>query len=277
MPNYPAEYGPPSLPRPGKVVTAAMCLVGGLWLAFAIGVSWGGVSADVFELFCGNALAILHGQVWRLFTAPLLQAPNQGWHVFGVLLTLYFFAVPLEKSWGPVRLTRFLVALALIPSLIQAFFDIALPPNVARYFAEPFWFGGFAISNGLVVAWSLQNRGAVVRLYGLLPISTNVMIWMALGSPLVYLIFREVPAEGVWALYGGCLAGWLLGASTPSPLRRYWLHFRLGRLDAEAEREAAQRKKRVVQSGLKVIAGGRTKADSDGPEKGRGADGRWLN
>ena len=247
MPNYPAEYGPPSLPRPGKVVTVAMCLVFGLWLAFAIGVSWGGVRADVFELFCGNALAILHGQVWRFFTATLLQAPNQGWHVVGVPVTLYFFAVPLEKSWGKVRLTRFLIALALIPSLIQTFFDIALPPSVARYFADPFWFGGFALCNGLVVAWSLQNRGAVVRLYGLLPISTKVMIWMALGSPLLYLIFREVPAEGTWALYGGCFAGWLLGASTPPPLRRYWLQFRLGRLDAEAEREREPARDRVLR------------------------------
>ncbi|MEP7052738.1 MAG: rhomboid family intramembrane serine protease [Pseudomonadota bacterium] len=278
MPNYPAEYGPPSLPRPGKVTTLAMCLVGGLWLAFAIGVHWAGVGADVFELFCGNTPLILHGQVWRVLTAALLQAPNQGWHVFGVLLTLYFFAVPLEKSWGRARLTRFLLALAIIPALVQVFFDIALPPSAARYFAEPFWFGGFAVCNGLVVAWSLQNRGAVVRLYGVLPISSHVMIWMALGSPLVYLIFREVPAEGVWALYGGCFAGWLLGASTPSPLRRYWLQFRLGRLDAEAEREAAERKKRLGRSGLKVIDGGRTKPDPDpGPEKGRGADGRWLN
>ncbi|MEO7036112.1 MAG: rhomboid family intramembrane serine protease [Polyangiaceae bacterium] len=278
MPNYPAEYGPPSLPRPGKVVITAMCLVVGLWLAFAIGVSWGGVGADVFELFCGNTLSILHGQVWRLLTAPLLQAPRDFWHVFGVLLTLYFFGVSLERDWGPARLTRFLVGSALIASLVQAFFDVALPPSIGSYFGGAYWYGGFAVSNGLVVAWALHNRSQAVHLLGILPIKAMTMVWMALASPFAYLIFREVPTEGIWALYGGCFAGWLLGGSSPSPLRRYWLRFRLGRLDAEVGREAAQRKKRVVQSGLKVIEGGRTKPDPDpNPEKGRGADGRWLN
>ncbi|HEY0468640.1 MAG TPA: hypothetical protein VGC79_30810, partial [Polyangiaceae bacterium] len=69
-----------------------------------------------------------------------------------------------------------------------------------------------------------------------------------------------------------------LGGGTPSPLRRYWLKFRIGRLDAEVAREAAQRKKRVERSRLKVIEGGLAKPDAppDG-EKGRGPDGRWLN
>jgi membrane associated rhomboid family serine protease len=279
MPNYPGEYAPPGLPRPGTVVTVAMGLVGGLWLAFAIGMHWAGVSAEAFELFCGNTLLIMHGQLWRLVTAPLLQAPDQFWHVFGVVLALYFFAVPLERDWGPGRTVRFLLGLMVIPSLAQVFFDIALPPNVSRYLAAPYWFGGLAASGGLTVAWALHNRGAVVRLYGLLPVTPRTMILMVLGAPLLYLIFRAIPAEGIPALYGGAFAGWLLGGSTPSPLRRYWLKFRINRLDAEVLREAAQRKKRVERSRLKVIEGGRTKPSNppeDG-EKGRGPDGRWLN
>src|SRR4051812_31915535 len=98
MPNYPGESFSPGLPRPGKVVTTAMSAVGALWLAFAVGTHWAGVGPDVFALFCGNTLLVLHGQVWRLLTAPLLQDPNGFWHVFGVVATLYFFGVPLEKS-----------------------------------------------------------------------------------------------------------------------------------------------------------------------------------
>jgi membrane associated rhomboid family serine protease len=280
MPNYPGDYAPPGLPRPGKVVTVTMCLVGGLWLAFAVGMHWAGVAPEAFELFCGNTLLILHGQIWRLLTAPLLQAPDQFWHVFGVLLTLFFFAVPLERAWGPARLTRFLLGLALIPSLVQVFFDIALPPSVSRYFAQPYWFGGLAASGGLTVAWALNNRGAVVRLYGILPVTPRTLIYMVLGAPLLYLIFRATPAEGIPALFGGAFAGWLLGGGSPSPLRRYWLKFRISRLDAEVLREAAQRKKRVERSRLKVIEGGRIKGDPPPPEdgeKGRGPDGRWLN
>ncbi len=69
-------------------------------LAFAVGTHWAGVDPEVFALFCGNTLLVLHGQVWRLLTAPLLHDPNGFWHLFGVVLTLYFFAVPLEAQWG---------------------------------------------------------------------------------------------------------------------------------------------------------------------------------
>ena len=276
MPSY--SDAPPSLPRPGRVVTAVMCLVAGLWLAFAVGMHWAGVGPDVFALFCGNTQRILHGQVWRLLTAPLLQDPDGFWHVFGVLLTLYFFAVPLESSWGRTRLVRFLLGLAFVPSLLQVVFDIALPASIRSVLVGQYWFGGLAVASGLTVAWALNNNGAVVRLYGVLPVSSRALIWMALGSPLFYLIFRTVPAEGIPALFSGAFTGWLLGGGTPSPLRRYWLQFRIGRLDAEVAREAMQRRKRVARSPLKVIEGGRVNPDTPpSGEKGRGPDGRWLN
>lgn len=276
MPTY--SDTPGGLPRPGKVVTAVMSMVFGLWLAFAVGSHWAGVGPDVFALFCGNTLLILHGQVWRLLSAPLMQDPDGFWHVFGVLLTLYFFAVPLESSWGQKRLVRFLLGLALVPSLVQVLFDVALPLSVRSVLVGPYWFGGLAVSTGLTVAWALNNDGAVVRLYGVLPVSSRALIWMALGAPVFYLIFRTTPAEGIPALFGGAFAGWLLGGGTPSPARRYWLQFRIGRLDAEVAREALQRKKRVERSRLKVIEGGRAAPDPPtNGEKGRGPDGRWLN
>jgi membrane associated rhomboid family serine protease len=276
----PPAYSDPSpgLHRPGKVVTLLMCVMGGLWLAFAVGTHWAGVDLDVFALFCGNTLLVLHGQIWRLVTAPLLHDPNGFWHLFGVVLTLYFFAVPLEALWGRKRFVRFLLGLALIPSLVQVVFDVALPLAVRSSLVGSYWYGGAAIASGLTVAWALNHRDSVVRIYGILPVPAHALIWMALGFPLLYLIFRSAPPEGIPALFGGSFTGWLLGGGTPSPLRRYWLKFRINRLDAEVAREAAQRKKRVERSRLKVVEGGLGKSDPprDG-EKGRGPDGRWLN
>jgi membrane associated rhomboid family serine protease len=276
MPTYSGDYAPPAFPRPGPVVMVLMCVVGGLWLAFAVGMHWAGVSEEVFALFCGNTLLILHGQVWRVLTAPLMQAPNQFWHVFGVLLALYFFATPLEKEWSRGRFVRFLLALAVVPALAQGLVDLALPASVSAYLSGPYWFGGFAVASGLTVSWALNFRGDVVRLYGILPVTPRTLILIVVATPFGYLLFRETPAEGVAGLLGGCLGGWLLGGGTPSPLRRYWLKFRIGRLDAEVHREAAQRKKRVERSQLKVIEGGRSK-DEGGDPGGRGPDGRWLN
>ena len=270
----PPAYSDPSpgLHRPGKVVTLLMCVMGGLWLAFAVGMHWAGVSPEVFALFCGNTLLVLHGQVWRLVTAPLMHDPNGFWHLFGVVLTLYFFAVPLEALWGRKRFVRFLLGLALVPSLIQVFFDVALPLSVRSSLVNDYWFGGAAIASGLTVAWALNHRDSVVRIYGILPVPARALIWMALGFPLIYLIFRSAPPEGIPALFGGCLAGWLLGGGSPSPLRKAWLKLRLAQLDNEARRENSRRKPRPNPGGLRVIPGGRGSDDDD-----RGPDGRFLN
>ena len=276
MPTY--SDAPSGIPRPGQVVKVAMIVATVVTLAFAVGMNWAGVGPDAFELFCGNTLAILHGQLWRLFTASLLQSPVSLWPLLSLLMSLYFFGVPLEQQWGSKRLARFLVGLLVVPSLIQVLCDIALPSGVNRILIPAYWFGGLAVSSGLAVAWALTNRGAVVRLYGILPITPRVIIILAIGTPFVYLLFRSLPPEGIPASLGGCFAGWLLGGGTPSPLRRYWLKFRIGRLDAEVAREAAQRKKRVERSRLKVIEGGRAKPEPPAEgEKGRGPDGRWLN
>ncbi len=276
MPTY--SDAPSGIPRPGVVVKVAMCVVVGLTLAFAVGMHWAGVGADAFELFCGNTLAILHGQLWRLFTASLLQSPDSLWPLLSLLMSLYFFGVPLEQQWGSKRFARFLVGLVVVPSLLQALCDVALPAAVNRFLIPAYWYGGLAVSSGLAVSWALNHRGMVVRLYGILPITPRVVILLAVGTPFVYLLFRSLPPEGIPGSLGGCLAGWLLGGGTPSPLRRYWLKFQIGRLDAEVAREAAQRKKRVERSRLKVIEGGRAKADPPAEgEKGRGPDGRWLN
>jgi membrane associated rhomboid family serine protease len=276
MPTY--SDAPPGIPRPGKVVKVAMGVVVGVTLAFAVGMHWAGVGVDAFELFCGNTAGIIHGQVWRLFTAALLQSPDSLWPLLSLIMALYFFGVPLEQQWGARRFARFLLGLVVLPSLIQALCELALPASVSRFLIPAYWFGGLAVSSGLAVAWALNFKGGVVRLYGILPITPRAIILLAVGTPFVYLLFRTLPPEGIPGSLAGCLAGWLLGGGTPSPLRRYWLKFRIGRLDAEVAREAAQRKKRVERSRLKVIEGGLAKSDPPAEgEKGRGPDGRWLN
>jgi len=279
MPTY-SDSGPAFL-RPGKVVSTVMLLVTGLWLAFAIGTHWADVSPEVVEFLCGNTLLVLHGQLWRLLTAPLVQNWNGVWDLVIVLFTLYFFGVPLEDRWGGKRFLRFLLYLAFFGSIFQVLFDVLLPLSIRSSLGGSYWFGGMAVGNGLVIAWALHHPNTVVRLYGILPISSRGMIWLTLAYPTLYLIFRSPPSEGIPALYAGCLGGWLLGGGTPTPLRRYWLKFRINRLDAEVAREAAQRKKRVERSRLKVVEGGLGKSSppdgSENGEKGRGPDGRWLN
>jgi hypothetical protein len=67
------------------------------------------------------------------------------------------------------------------------------------------------------------------------------------------------------------IAGWLLGAGTPSPARRLYLRFRLAQLDREASQTREHRARRVQKSNLRVIEGGRGDDDDHGP------DGQLLN
>jgi hypothetical protein len=88
-------------------------------------------------------------------------------------------------------------------------------------------------------------------------------------------IIRAQGPSGLIAPFGGMLAGWLFGGTSPSPMRRLWLKLRLAQLDVEAKREARDRRKRAEKSGLRVISGGREEDDDEKPESGRGD--RWLN
>jgi hypothetical protein len=65
-----------SLPRPGRALKGVLIGLLALWLMFAVGINWAGVPEELFLLFCGNAQQILQGEVWRLFTAPLMHQPT---------------------------------------------------------------------------------------------------------------------------------------------------------------------------------------------------------
>lgn len=267
--------------RPGKVVTVAMCATTALTLMFAIGLHWAGLPAYVFELVPGSTLHVLRGEVWRLFTWAVVQSPSHPFDLLWILLGLYFFGIPLESEWGSARFARFLLYLVLVPAVFQVLFELAVPVSVSRVLIPEYWSGGSAVITGLVMAWALSNSAGTILLFGFIPLTPRVMIWITAGGPLLYLIFRSIPGQGFPATYGAIGTGWLL-SGTPTRLRRYWLKYRMRRLTAEVTREgareAAQRKRRVEQSRLKVIEGGRAKGESPGEgEKGRGPDGRWLN
>jgi membrane associated rhomboid family serine protease len=81
------------------VLTATMLALLAIWVMFAVAINWGGGGLSLFELGVGDTRSILSGQVWRLFTAPLLHRPSGNGsvsHIVSVLLGLYFLAPSLE-------------------------------------------------------------------------------------------------------------------------------------------------------------------------------------
>jgi membrane associated rhomboid family serine protease len=262
-------------PRPGKALIGLMLAVLAIWLMFAVGLNWGGASAELFGLLTGDTRAVLHGQVWRLLTAPFLHTPS-GPHAVGHLVTvelgLYFLGSRLEEAWGPARFLRFVVLTSVLSYLLQMLAELVLPLSLGARLVGGEWYGLMPAVTAIAIAWALTFRGQVVQLMMVLPVSSGMLIVFIVAMSLLRLIAADVHEEGLLAPFGGMLFGWLLGGGTPSPLRRAWLKLRLAQLDSEARRDGRRRKARPNPGGLRVIPGGRSDDDDD-----KGPDGRWLN
>jgi membrane associated rhomboid family serine protease len=264
--------------KPGKALQGVMLALFAIWLMFAIAINWGGASMELFLLFCGSTSLILDGEVWRLFTAPLMHAPSGTIsHILFAELGLFFLAPRLEIEWGAKRMLRFLAGSAVIAYGTQMLLQLVLPTSLGDKLVGPYWFGFFPVITAVAVAWALSFRGQTVRLFFVWPVTSQALIWLILAGSVLMVIAASASAEGLLSPFGGMLAGWLLGGGTPSPLRRAYLKLRLAQLDREATGSRRRRTPsgRRSKAGLRVIEGGRRDEDPD--ESERGPDGRFLN
>ena len=264
------------LPRPGRALTAVLVGLLAIWLVFAVGINWGGAPGAVFEALCGSTAHILQGEVWRLFTAPLLHVPSGTvGHIVFTLLGLYFLSPSLEREWGPKRFLRFLAGSAIFAYVFQILVELVLPATLGQKLVPSLWFGAGPVVSAVSIAWALTFRGRTIHLMFVIPVTTRGLLIFVILMNVMVLIAQVMAPEGLIAPFGGMLAGWLFGSGSPSPLRRAWLKLKLAQLDAEARREADARKKRVQRSGLQVLEGGRTgDSDENDPKKPPGG---WLN
>lgn len=262
----------PTLPKPGRVLTTVMLGLFGIWLMFAMAINWGGASASLFALFCGNQAAILEGQVWRLFTAALIHEPRGDLgHIMWALLGLYFLSPSLEQRFGGARFARFLAGSAVLSYSVQCLLLLILPASIGeRLVANEYWFGSFPVIEAVAIAWALNFQGQQVRLFFFIPASSKVLIWMVIGLSVLRVIALSQTPEGLLSPFGGMFAGWLLGGGTPSPLRRAYLKWKLARLEQETKSQRDERSERVRKANLRVVAGGKSDKSSRTPKD-------WLN
>lgn len=281
MPRPPSQadnaFG--GLPRPGKALKGVLVGLLSIWLAFAVGINWAGVSPELFLLLCGNTERILSGEIWRLFTAPMMHLPSGGiGHILTAMIGIYFLGPSLEASWGSARMLRFLFFSGVIAYGVQMSLLLVLPASIAVKLAGDYWYGAVPVIEAIAIAWALSFKGQTVRLFFILPVSSTGLILFVVGFSFLYLVAGAQTPSGLLAPFGGMAAGWLLGGSTPSPLRRAYLKFKLAQIERETAQAHRTRRRRAKQSHLRVIEGGRddaeSKDDDDGPVSGRGSNGK---
>ena len=245
-----------ALPRPGKAIAGMMITLSVLWVALAVSVNWINVGTSVAAFMAGTSSGVLHGQIWRLFTAPLIHDTSNPWHLLTTLLGLWFLAPSLEERWGPRRMLVFLLGSAAFAFAMQVLVGL-----LVTKLNRSLWFGGLGMIEAVAVAWALSNRDSQVRMFFLLPVSAMTMVFIVFAlSVLNVIALNEHTHEGLVTPFGGMLAGWLF--SDRSPLRRLYLQLKLRRLQAEtaklrADQAAATRARRAEGPALRVIDGGK--------------------
>jgi membrane associated rhomboid family serine protease len=250
-------------PKPGKALIGMMIAVGCIWVMFALGLNWAGASSGVLGPFIGDAAKVLHGQIWRLLTAPMIHAPNDPGHLLVTLLGLYFLGTSLEERWGARRMLAFLFGSAAFAFALQ----VVVGALVAKV-GQPIFFGGLGMVEAVAVAWALAHRHATVRLFFVLPVSGTMLLVFVFVMSVLNVLALRAPPEGLITPFGGMLAGWLFGDF--SPLRRFYLRLRFKQLQAQsvALRRVPTSSRGRSGPSLKVLPGG---------QKAPPKDKRWLN
>lgn len=212
-----------------------MLLLLELWAMFAAGINWGNGGKTIFSLFTGDTSLILHGQLWRLFTAPLLHLPDGPGavtHLVTTLLGLYFLGPSLEAKWGGWKFAGFLYGASISGFVLQMLAELALPESLSANLHHP-WFGAIGAVEAVAIAWALSFRGRQIMLLFVLPVSSSVLVLVVVGMSLLRLLAAQSIPEGVIAPFGAMLFGWIVGGGDRSPLRRLLLRRRLRSLGAQ--------------------------------------------
>lgn len=259
------------LPRPGPVVKATMIVLGVVAVINAVLITWMEQSAP-FRWLGADMDALLHGQIYRLVTAPVLTNPAQYSHVLFAIMALFFFGPSEESHRGGKKLIALMLGSAAFGSLLQLL--VWLSP--LRPLRTPFVYGPNAAIEALVVAWSMRNANATVRLFFVLPVRGSWFKWISLGFCALGLLYPSGSAEGAVAPFGGFVIGYLFGGS-PSLVRRWFLGRKLGRLEKQSQ---DLRRGKIGKNAppLRVVYGGLADELDDDERRGKkGRDPRTLN
>ena len=121
---------------------------------------------------------VLHGEVWRLATWPVIErSPLQ------LILTcaaIYKFGSELAVRWGDARLRRFVLEIVVASGVTACVLAIAAQRG------QLVRFGGWAVSDALVIAWARQFPGRSVVLYGLLVLRGRDLIAVTVGVTVLF-------------------------------------------------------------------------------------------
>lgn len=179
--------GLPPVPRATRMVLAlfvAASLVNVLasqWLQL-------GRLSDWLELMPSD---VLHGQVWRLVTYPIVAVDPLGL-LFGAML-LVFVGGALESRWGSRRFVVRTLLLAALPALLTTLLSLVLTGLQGRPYI-----GLGPLSMGYITAFACMLRHERITLFPIpLVLSGDQLLWFEGGLLLLWMLFAGTTAPFV--------------------------------------------------------------------------------
>ncbi len=197
-----------AFPRPTKVVTRLLIVLGGLWLFFALATNIGqsGLFAGIYgelELKPSEVVPGLH--LWQLATYAWLHDLNGLSHILFNCMGLYFLGPMLERRWGGGNFLRFYVLTGIIAGLVS------VPVGVlfGGRWDVPI-VGASGALMGLVAAYSVIFPNAQFLFFFVVPVKARYLIWISLGLDVLFFIANPNGNVAIQTHFGGAFAGWLL-------------------------------------------------------------------
>lgn len=134
-------------------------------LGFVISVFAPGVYNAYLSL---NAAAILHGQIWRIFTFILMPPSTSFLFLFFVLYFYYMIGTVLERVWGAFRFNLYFFS-GMLLHVIAALVIYAI-------WGMNFSMGTYYMNLALFIAFAFENPDTEILLFFILPIKIK---WLA--------------------------------------------------------------------------------------------------
>ena len=284
MSRFASDQGSFALPRVGPALKGVLIAIGVVGIIESILVGYAPNGPEYFGWLACSKEQILHGQIWRLFTAGLLTSPESMGHLIFTLVGLYFLSPELEKNWGKWRFIRFLLISVALGFLLSIGVDVISGSSGPAFFHPRVIFGAGAAITAVAIAWSEMHKTSQVQLFFFLPMTGRVLFWVTVGFCVLGLVYPTSVPEGAPAPFAGVLTGVLLGG-TPSVMRTAWLRTKLvflRRQGAAANVRPLLRDPKSRRPGappLRVVKGGIIEDDDDkkNPPPPTPKDKRYLN
>jgi len=212
--------------RPPKATLALMVITAVLSVLAMADVGFGTRGALASSLMFAPA-QVFGLKVWTPFSY-LFLAPQPLELVFYELM-FWFFASPLERSWGQGRFLLYFFTTGIGAALLLTGLSLLLPGLMGAMIPAS-WVAGEA----LLMAFILTNWHATIYLF-IFPVRAPYMLIFSVALPALYALM------GAWQQFLGLLLsmgiGYLLLKRGLSP-RRAWLHLRAWWIDRQLKRRS---------------------------------------